>query len=79
MLEGAVQACERRCNESVLKWWSRLDSLFAEFELIGHGKTDEEKRAKVTFLIGDELATLAELLGGGDDLTCLDFQTAMLK
>ena len=31
------------------------------------------------YLIGDEYATLAELLGGNDDVSYLDFQTAMLK
>ena len=78
MLEDALQACSRRTSETVLTWWARLDSIFAEFELIGAGKTDEEKKAKAMFLIGDDLATLAELLGAGDN-TYLQFQTAMLK
>ena len=67
MLEDALQACSRRTSETVLTWWARLDSIFAEFELIGAGKTDEEKKAKAMFLIGDDLATLAELLGAGDN------------
>ena len=56
-----------------------MDSIFAEFELIGHPKSDETKKTKALFLIGDDLATMAELLGGGDDVTYLEFQTAMLK
>ena len=79
ILEEAVQACVRRSNDTVLSWWARLDSLFAEFELSGYPKTDEEKKAKAMYLIGDEYATLAELLGGNDDVSYLDFQTAMLK
>ena len=79
ILEEAVQACVRRSNDTVLSWWARLDSLFAEFELIGYPKTNEEKKAKAMYLIGDEYATLAELLGGNDDVSYLDFQTAMLK
>ena len=49
MLEDALQACSRRTSETVLTWWARLDSIFAEFELIGAGKTDEEKKAKSMF------------------------------
>ena len=78
MLEDALQACAHRSSKSVLTWWARLDSIFAEFELIGAGKSDEEKKAKAMFLVGDDLATLDELLGAGDN-TYLQFQTAMLK
>ena len=78
MLEDALHACGRRSSETVLTWWARLDSIFAEFELIGARKSDEEKKAKAMFLIGDDLATLAELLGAGEN-TYLEFQTAMLK
>ena len=79
VLEEALQACTKRSNETVLQWWARLDSIYAEFELIGHPKSDETKKTKAMFLIGDELATMAELLGGSDDVTYLEFQTAMLK
>ena len=65
-LEEALQSCTKKCNETVLQWWARLDSIFAEFELIGHPKSDETKKTKAMFLIGDELATMAELLGGSD-------------
>ena len=56
-----------------------MDSIFTEFELIGHPKSDETKKTKAMFLIGDDLATMAELLGGDDDVAYLEFQTAMLK
>ena len=79
VLEEALQSCTKKCNETVLQWWARLDSIFAEFELIGHPKSDETKKTKAMFLIGDELATMAELLGGSDEVTYLEFQTAMLK
>ena len=42
-------------------------------------KTDAKRKAKAMYLIGEEYAMLAELLGGGDDVTYLEFQTAMLK
>ena len=79
ILEEAVQACVWRRSDTVLSWWARLDSLFAEFKLIGHPKADKEKKAKAMYLIGEEYATLAALLGGGDEVAYLDFQTAMLK
>ena len=79
VLEDAIQSCKHKSNETVLIWWSRLDSLFAEFEVIGHAKSDEEKKAKAMFLIGDDWTTLAELLGGNDDVSYLEFQTVMLK
>ena len=49
ILEDAVQACVRRSSDTVLSWWARLDSLFTEFELIGHPKSDEEKKAKAMY------------------------------
>ena len=74
VLEEALQSCTKKCNETVLQWWARLDSIFAEFELIGHPKSDETKKTKAMFLIGDELATMAELLGGATMLPILSFR-----
>ena len=74
MLEEALQACTKRSNETVLQWWARLNSIFAEFELISHPKSDETKKTKAIFLIGDDLATMAELLGGATMLPILSFR-----
>ena len=74
VLEEALQSCTKKCSETVLQWWARLDSIVMEFELIGHGKSDETKKTKTMFLIGDDLATMVELLGGLDDVTYLKFK-----
>ena len=42
------------------------------------GKTQEDKKAKAMYSIGDKWATLAELLGGPENITYLEFQMAML-
>ena len=34
VLEEALQTCTKKSNETVLKWWARLDSILADFELI---------------------------------------------
>ena len=55
-----------------------LDSVFAEFELL-HGKTDEDKKSKALFMIDDDIATMAELLGGRDDVSYLEILTVILN
>ena len=47
--------------------------------MIGHGKSDETKMTKAMFSFGDDLAPMSELLGRLEDVTYLEFQTAMLK
>ena len=66
---------QRNCPEMV----GKVGLYFAEFELIGHGKSDKTKKTKAMFLIGNDLVTMAELLGSPEDVTYLEFQTAMLK
>ena len=61
-LEDGLNGCVKKSSETLLQWWSRLDSIFAEFEVMNAGKTQEDKKAKAIYLIGDEWATLAELL-----------------
>ena len=45
---------------------------------MGIGKNDQEKKARAMHLMTAEYATLAELIGGPEDVTYLQFQTAML-
>ena len=46
---------------------------------MGIEKSDQEKKARTMHLMSAEDATLAELIGGPEDVSYLQFQTAMLK
>ena len=46
---------------------------------MGIAKNDQEKQARAMHLMSAEYATLAELIGGPEDVSYLQFQTAMLK
>ena len=75
-LEAACNSCHRQAGESLINWWSRsrFDGILTELSLIGVDKEDVEKKAKAIYLIGDEYATLAELLGWKEDVTYMEFQ-----
>ena len=57
----------------------RYDEVHAEFKLIGLEKSDREKKAKVMYLCREQYATLAEYLGGPEDVTYVNFKKVMLK
>ena len=82
MLEDAMQQCGHCSNQTVLncKGEQGLIPYLQNLKWLVMVKQTKRKRQKQCFIyIGDELANLAKLLGEGDDVTYLDFQTAMLK
>ena len=62
-----------------MDWWGRFDGILAEISLVGIVKEDDENKPKAMALIGDEYAPLAEYLCWREEVTCLEFQQAMLK
>ena len=56
-----------------------MDAIFTEFAMLRLPKEDADKKAKALFLCGEEFRVLAELLGGPDNMTYIEFKTRMLK
>ena len=54
VLERALESCHKRSDESLPKWWARLDAIFTEFALRGAPKADKAKKVKAMILYGDE-------------------------
>ena len=54
VLERALESCHKRSDESLTKWWARLDAIFTEFALCGAPKADEAKKVKARVLCGEE-------------------------
>ena len=79
ILEHTLNNCSKRSSKTLIQWWAQLDAILAEFEQIGMAKHDREKKARSMYLIGEEYSTMAELLGGNEDVTYLQFQIAMLR
>ena len=79
VLERALESCHKRSDESLTKWWARLDAIFTEFALRGAPKADEAKKVKAMILCGEEWQAMADYLGSSEDVDYLTFQTRMLK
>ena len=79
VLERALESCHKRSDESLTKWWARLDAIFTEFALRGAPKADEAKKVKAMVLCGEEWQAMADYLGSREDVDYITFQTQMLK
>ena len=66
--EAAWNNCHKQVGKSLINWWGQFNGVLTELSLIGVNKEDAEKTAKATYMIGDEYATLAELLGWKEDM-----------
>ena len=70
MLNNAWHSCSKHSNEmsiSYIQWWACFDGILAELHMMGVDNSDNEKKAKVIFLIGEEFIMIAELYGSNDN------------
>ena len=79
VLERALESCQKRSDETLSKWWARLDAIFTEFALRGAPKGDEAKKIKAMVLCGEEWQSMADYLGSPEGVDYVTFQTQMLK
>ena len=79
VLERALESCQKRLDETLSKWWARLDAIFTEFALRGAPKGDEAKKIKAMVLCGEEWQSMADYLGSPEGVDYITFQTQMLK
>ena len=78
-LEKRLNSCLLRDNEDLFEWAARIDGIYAQFVAAGAAKTDQEMKHRAMSLVGERWESFAHLLGTSNEVSYVQWQTAMLR